>query len=531
MSNEALSNLLREDRRFAPSAAFAADGERQGRRLRRGRGRPAGILGHPGLAPGTGTPRGTRRWTGRASRSPSGSSAGSSTSRTTAWTGTSRPATATASRSTSRASRATPAPSPTPSSRTRSAKAANALTELGIRQGDRVAIYMPMIPEAAIAMLACARIGAVHSVVFGGFSARRPARPHRRRRTPSCSSPPTAATGAAARCPLKANADEAVERRRRRSRTCSSCKRTRRGRRHGTRRPRRLVARLGRRRESTEHDAGAVRQPSTRCSSSTPPAPPASPRASCTPPAATSPRPRTPTTPSSTSSRRPTSTGAPPTSAGSPATPTSSTARSPTARPQVMYEGAPDTPHQGRFWEIIEKYGVTILYTAPTAIRTFMKWGDDIPAKYDLSAACGCWARSASRSTPRPGCGTARTSAATAAPIVDTWWQTETGAIMISPLPGVTATKPGSAHAPAARASSANVVDDDGNHRCRTAAAATSSSTEPWPSMLRDHLGRRRSASTTPTGPASPPGLLLRRRRRQEGRATATSGSSAASTT
>ena len=118
---------------------------------------------------------------------------------------------------------------------------------------------------------------------------------------------------------------------------------------------------------------------------------------------------------------------------------------------QVMYEGTPDTPHRGRWWEIVAKHGVTILYTAPTAIRTFMKWGEDIPAAHDLSSLRLLGLASASRSTRRRGCGTGGSSAATACPVVDTWWQTETGAIMISPLPGVTTTKPGSAMEPAAR--------------------------------------------------------------------------------
>ena len=124
-----------------------------------------------------------------------------------------------------------------------------------------------------------------------------------------------------------------------------------------------------------------------------------------------------------------------------------------------MYEGTPNTPDEGRWWRMIEKYKINILYTAPTTIRTFMKWGEDIPAKYDLSSLrllgsvgepinpeAWIWYRS--------------TSAASNCPIVDTWWQTETGAIMISPLPGVTATKPGSATRPLPGIG-ADVVDND----------------------------------------------------------------------
>ena len=102
----------------------------------------------------------------------------------------------------------------------------------------------------------------------------------------------------------------------------------------------------------------------------------------------------------------------------------------------VMYEGAPDWPQKDRFWEIIERYGVTIFYTAPTAIRAFMRWGTEWPAQARPRARCGCSARSASRSIRKRGCGTTSTSARGRCPIVDTWWQTETGAIMITPLPG-----------------------------------------------------------------------------------------------
>ena len=153
-----------------------------------------------------------------------------------------------------------------------------------------------------------------------------------------------------------------------------------------------------------------------------------------------------------------------------------------------MYEGTPDTPHQGRLWEIVEKYKVTILYTAPTAIRTFMKWGDDIPAKYDLSLAPRPRHASASRSTPRRGSGTASTSAADTAPIVDTWWQTETGAIMISPLPGVTTLEPGSAQK-AIPGVSAEILDDDGQPFTEAEQVGYLVLTKPWPSMLRGIWG------------------------------------------
>ncbi len=153
---------------------------------------------------------------------------------------------------------------------------------------------------------------------------------------------------------------------------------------------------------------------------------------------------------------------------------------------QVIYEGTPDTPHQGRFWEIIQKYGVTILYTAPTAIRTFMKWGDDIPAKFDLSSlrilgSVGEPINPEAWIWYREHIGAGKT------PIVDTWWQTETGAMMISPLPGVTETKPGSAQR-ALPGINATVVDDEANE-VPDGSGGYLVLTEPWPSMLRTIWG------------------------------------------
>jgi acetyl-CoA synthetase len=152
----------------------------------------------------------------------------------------------------------------------------------------------------------------------------------------------------------------------------------------------------------------------------------------------------------------------------------------------MMYEGTPDTPHRGRFWEIVQEYGVTVLYTAPTLIRTMMKWGDDIPAKYDLSSLrligsvgepinpeAWIWYR---ENIGRGNC-----------PIVDTWWQTETGAIMISPLPGVTETKPGSAMTPLPGIV-ADVVDDAGQS-VPNGGGGYLVLREPWPGMLRTIWG------------------------------------------
>ncbi len=152
----------------------------------------------------------------------------------------------------------------------------------------------------------------------------------------------------------------------------------------------------------------------------------------------------------------------------------------------VIYEGTPDTPHRGRFWEIVQKYKVTLLYTAPTAIRTFMKWGDDIPAKFDLSSlrilgSVGEPINPEAYVWYREHIGGNR------CPVVDTWWQTETGAIMISPLPGVTATKPGAAMRPLPGIS-ADVVDDQGNS-VPDGGGGFLVIREPWPSMLRTIWG------------------------------------------
>ena len=134
---------------------------------------------------------------------------------------------------------------------------------------------------------------------------------------------------------------------------------------------------------------------------------------------------------------------------------------------------------------------MTILYTAPTTIRTFMKWGEELPAAHDLSSRCACSDRSVSRSTPRRGCGTASVIGGDRCPIVDTWWQTETGAIMITPLPGVTATKPGAAMRPFPGIG-ADVVDERG----RVGAGRRRRLPRPHRAVAVDaarHLGRRRA--------------------------------------
>jgi acetyl-CoA synthetase len=153
---------------------------------------------------------------------------------------------------------------------------------------------------------------------------------------------------------------------------------------------------------------------------------------------------------------------------------------------QVMYEGTPDTPHKGRWWEIIERYGVTIFYTAPTAIRTFMKWGAEIPAKHDLSSL-RVLGSVGEPINPEAYIWYRETIGGGRCPVVDTWWQTETGQIMISPLPGVTAGKPGSAMTPLPGIS-AEVVNDDGEP-VGNGEGGYLTLTEPWPAMLRTLWG------------------------------------------
>ena len=360
-------------------------------------------------------------------------------------------------------------------------RTANALTELGVRAGDRVAIYLPMIPEAAIAMLACARLGAAHSVIFGGFSAEA----LRSRIEDAQATLVITADGGHRRgapSALKPAVDEAV----------ASTPDVR----HVL-----VVRRTGQDVEWTEgrdvwwHDV-VSRQPDTHV-------------------------------PEYFDSEHPLfilytsgTTGKPKgilhTSGGyltqcaythhavfdlKPATDVfwctadvgwvtghSYIVYGPLANgaTQIMYEGTPDTPHRGRFWELIEKYGVTILYTAPTAIRTFMKWGEDIPAQFDLSSLrlLGSVGESIN---PEAWMWYRRVIGADQCPIVDTWWQTETGAMMISPLPGVTATKPGSAMTPLPGIG-ALVVDERGEPVPHGSGGFLVLN-EPWPAMLRGIWG------------------------------------------
>lgn len=153
---------------------------------------------------------------------------------------------------------------------------------------------------------------------------------------------------------------------------------------------------------------------------------------------------------------------------------------------QVLYEGTPDTPHPGRWWELVQKYGVTVLYTAPTAIRSFMKLGRAIPKQFDLSSL-RLLGSVGEPINPEAWMWYRKIIGGKTAPIVDTWWQTETGAIMVSALPGVTETKPGSAQVPLPGIA-IDVVDEDGTH-VGNGNGGLLVITEPWPSMLRGIWG------------------------------------------
>ncbi|TQE23585.1 acetate--CoA ligase [Streptomyces ipomoeae] len=356
-------------------------------------------------------------------------------------------------------------------------RAANALTSLGITAGDRVALYLPMIPETLIAMLACARIGAIHSVVFGGFSADAVAN----RIQDADAKLLITADGSYRRgkpTPLKPAVDRALE-------SCPGVRNVLVVRRTGEEVP------LTPGRDLWWHDL--VPAQSDRH----------------TPEAFDAQHPLFIMYTSGTTGKPK---GIVHTTGGyliqaaythhavfdlKPETDVywctadvrwvtghSYIVYGPLAggATQVIYEGTPDTPHTGRWWEIVEKYGVTLLYTAPTAIRTCMKWGDDIPARYDLTSlrllgSVGEPINPEAWMWYREKIGGGR------CPIVDTWWQTETGAMMIAPLPGVTATKPGSAMTPLPGIR-AEVVDDEGRP-VPEGSGGYLVLTEPWPSMPR----------------------------------------------
>jgi len=362
-------------------------------------------------------------------------------------------------------------------------QAANALTELGVGKGDRVAIYLPMLVEAVVSMLACARIGAIHSVIFGGFSAQA----IYDRVLDADASLVITADGGYRRgkvLPLKSVVDEALAKF-----DDSPVRHVLVVKRGGNE----IEMTEGRDlwwdevmgRQSSEHQAEAFDAENPLFILYT---------------SGTTGKPKgiLHTTGGYLTQTAYTHHAAFDLHADTDVywctadigwvTGHSYIVYGPLANgvTQVIYEGTPDTPHKGRFWEIVQKYGVSILYTAPTAIRTFMKWGEDIPADFDLSSL-RVLGSVGEPINPEAWMWYRRVIGGDRTPVVDTWWQTETGGIMISPLPGVTAAKPGSAMR-ALPGVSADVVDDQGKP-VPDGGGGLLVLTEPWPSMLRGIWG------------------------------------------
>jgi acetyl-CoA synthetase len=356
------------------------------------------------------------------------------------------------------------------------ARAANALKSLGVKEGDRVAIYMPLIPEAAIAMLACARIGAIHSVVFGGFSAEALAD---RINDAEAKLVITADAGwrRGTQVELKANVDEALKR----ATSVQKCLVVR-----------RTGAKVDMRKGRDVWWDELVPSQSANC--------PAEQLDSEHPlftlyTSGTTGKPK----------------GVLHTTAGY-LTHVSQTMKwvfdlkdqdiywctadigwvtghsysvyGPLAvgATVVMYEGAPNFPANDRFWQIIEKYRVSIFYTAPTAIRTFLKWGDSWVKKHDLSSL-RLLGSVGEPINPEAWMWYRKVIGGDRCPIVDTWWQTETGGIMISPVPGAIATKPGSATRPLPGIA-ADVVTREGKPVAANQGGFLVIK-RPWPGMLR----------------------------------------------
>jgi len=362
---------------------------------------------------------------------------------------------------------------------------ANVLKSLGVKRGDRVALYLPLIPELAIAMLACARIGAIHSVVFGGFSAES----LRDRINDSQCKILVTADGGYRRgqmVPLKQMADEALRDTPSIQHVVVVKRET-----HGDRFPVHILEG----RDSWYHRL--MQEAATHCD----------------------PEPMDSEdmlyilyTSGTTGKPK----GIVHTTGGylvgtyattkwvfdmkdedvywctadiGWVTGHSYVVYGPlaTGATVMMYEGAPDWPQKDRFWQIVERYGVTIFYTAPTAIRAFMRWGTEWPERRDLRSL-RLLGSVGEPINPEAWMWYHKHIGAEQCPIVDTWWQTETGAIMISPLPGITATKPGIATKPfpgikpELRTQSGQTVGVGGGLLALT---------RPWPAMLRGIYGDR----------------------------------------
>ena len=360
---------------------------------------------------------------------------------------------------------------------------ASVLRSFGIRKGDRVAIYLPLVPELAIAMLACARIGAVHSVVFGGFSAES----LRDRINDQQARLLITADGGYRRgqvVPLKRVADEALEH------TPSIEHVVVVQRRHSP-----FVEEFVEGRDHWYHDL--MRRAALECEPETVDA---EDMLYILYTSGTTGKPK----------------GIVHTTGGylvgtyatskwvfdlkeddvywctadiGWVTGHSYVVYGPLANGAtvVMYEGAPDFPHKDRFWEIVERHGVTIFYTAPTAIRAFMRWGPEWPKKRDMSSL-RLLGSVGEPINPEAWVWYHLHVGGNRCPIVDTWWQTETGQIMITPLPGLTSTKPGSATQPFPGIK-VEVLNDQG--QTVDVGGGLLAVTRPWPAMLRGIYGDR----------------------------------------
>ncbi len=360
-------------------------------------------------------------------------------------------------------------------------KAANVLTDLGVEKGDVVSIYLPMIPEAIITMLACARIGAPHSVVFGGFSS-----DALRSRIADASAKVvvTADSGYRRGKPsaLKPAVDKAVSG----ETTVTNVLVVNRG---------DLETDMVQGRDIWWHDAMKDASPEHEAQGHDSEHPLFILYTSGT---TGKPKGILHTTGGYLTQAAYTNAVAHDVHPGEDVywctadigwvTGHSYITYGPLANgvTQVVYEGTPDSPHKGRWWEIIQDKKVSIFYTAPTAIRACMKWGAEIPAKYDLSSV-RILGSVGEPINPQAWEWYHDNIGAGKAPIVDTWWQTETGAIMISPLPGVTSLVPGSAQYPLPGIA-VDIVDDEAQS-VENGQTGLLVVTKPWPAMLRGIWG------------------------------------------